>query len=142
MRKICTVAATLAVGTLAAAVAGLFASSPSRAAEPAPAGAPPAISAAGVRQIAMLRAASAGDSNPAVSVVGEEPQKALEAMQAPGGTSFQAASESSVYLVTMHGNFSFGAAHVPRGFNAPTGNVMKLIVARDGFVLGLHIANE
>jgi hypothetical protein len=41
----------------------------------------------------------------------------------------------------MHGHFTLGQAHLPRGARAPSGTVMKVLVDRNGFVLGLHVGN-
>jgi hypothetical protein len=109
---------------------------------PAPAAAEtgPAIGPAQAREIALVRAAAAGDAEPAVAVEADSNARAATAMAAPQGAAL-AEPPGGVYVVTMRGRFTLGQAHVPPGMAAPTGSVLKVAVDRTGFVVGLHLGD-
>jgi hypothetical protein len=107
---------------------------------PAAAETAPAIGPAQAREIALVRAAAAGDAQPAVAVESDSNAEAAAAMSAPQGAAL-AEPPGGVYLVTMRGEFTLGQAHMPRGAKAPTGSVLKVAVDRTGFVLGLHLGD-
>ena len=137
-KKPVAAAGVLLVGSACVAI-GVFAGpSPSNAAvSPTP----PPIGAAQAQQIALTRAASAGDANPTVAVAEQSLGQAATGIGAPQGAAL-VGSETPVYLVTLHGDFVLNLARVPKGFKAPTGNVMQVIVDRTGFVLGLHLGRD
>ncbi len=124
-----------AAGGLAALVAGAAGQAPAVAATAA------GIGASQAREIAVSRAAAAGDAEPQVAVESDSGPEAAVAMAAPQG-SVTSEPEGGAYVVDMHGDFTLGQAHVPRWAHAPTGTVMKVEIARDGFVLGIHLGDR
>lgn len=138
MRKRVAAGGVLVVGSACVAIGVFVGPSPSNAAVSPP---PPPIGAAQAQQIALARAASAGDANPTVAVVEEPLGQAAAGIGAPQGAAL-VGSETPVYLVTLHGDFVLHLARVPKGFKAPTGNVMQAIIDHTGFVLGLHLGRE
>lgn len=137
MKRHLTAAAALLLAGAATLAGTQLAAAPSSA-EIAGAQAP-AIGAAQARQIALTRAAGAGDAAPAVSVAREDLGEADTAMQAPAAAAL-AAPATPVYVVTMHGRFVLSLAHVPRGFPAPEGELMQLTIDGSGAVVGLRLA--
>jgi hypothetical protein len=100
----------------------------------------PAIGPAQARELALVRAAAAGDPDPALAVESDSGPQAAAAMAAPPGAAL-AEPPGGVYVVTMHGHFTLSQAHMPRGMAAPTGSVLKVAVDRTGFVVGLHLGD-
>jgi len=138
MRKRVAAVGVLVAGSACVAIGVFLGPSPSKAAvSPAP----PAIGAAQARQIALTRAASAGEANPTVAVAEEPLGQAASGIGAPQGAALVGA-ETPVYLVTLHGDFVLNLARVPKGFKAPTGNDMQVIIDHTGFVLGLHLGRD
>jgi len=137
-RRFTAVVSLASCGAVAIALAATLGPAPSKAAPPAQS---PSIGPAQATQIALARAADAGDAGPGVSVASESAQAARASMHAPAGPA-SAEGESSVYLVTLHGSFTLGAAHVPKGLPAPRGNVMQVAVDASGQVVWLHLGSE
>ena len=138
MKKRMAAALTLLAG-LGGGTAALFAAG--AVSTPAAAAPAPAIAPSKAREVALVRAAAAGDAEPAVAVESDTASEAATAMAAPQDA-LLSEPEGSVYLVTMHGNFTLGQAHLPRGAKAPSGPVMKVAVDRNGFVLGIHVGDR
>ena len=138
MRK--RIAAALAA--LAGFGGGLAALASGGAGQPAAAAAGAgAIGTSEAREIALQRAAEAGDAEPLVSVESDSGAETAAAMEAPQGATLSE-PEGGAYVVDMHGRFTLGQAHMPRWAQAPTGTVMKVAIARDGFVLGIHLGER
>lgn len=133
-RAVALLALLAGVGGAAGWVAGEEAPAPAAAATQ------PAIGPAQAREIALVRAAAAGDADPAVAVESDSNARAAAAMAAPPGAAL-AEPLGGVYVVTMRGDFTLGQAHMPRGAAAPSGSVLKVAVDRTGFVLGLHLGD-
>jgi hypothetical protein len=100
----------------------------------------PAIGPSQAREVALVRAAAAGDAEPAVAVETDTVAEAETSMAAPQGA-LLGEPGGDLYVVTMHGSFTLGQAHLPRGAKAPTGKVMKVAVDRNGFVIGVHVGD-
>jgi len=122
-------------GTGAAIVAAGAAQAPAAAATTT------SIGPAQAREIALQRAAAAGDAEPQVAVESDSNAEAAAAMAAPQGTALDEPA-GGVYVVDMHGQFTLGQAHTPRWAHAPTGTVLKVSIAPDGFVVGIHLGNS
>jgi hypothetical protein len=129
-----TLLAGLGAGTAAVVAGG--AASTTAAAAPAP-----AIGPSEAREVALVRAAAAGDAQPAVAVESDSTAEAETSMAAPQGALLDE-GEGNVYLVTMRGSFTLGQAHLPRGAKAPTGSVMKVAIDRNGLVVGIHLGDR
>ena len=139
MRK--RIAATLALlAGVGGSVVALAAGGTGQA--PAVAAAATGIGASQAREIAVQRAAAAGDAQPQVAVESDSGSEAAAAMAAPQGTALAEPEGGSAYIVSMHGDFTLGQAHTPRWAPAPTGTVMRVEIARDGFVLGIHLGDR
>jgi hypothetical protein len=138
MKKRAAATMVLVLGSIGVATGVFVGPSLSSAAVSPP---PPTIDASQAQQIALTRAASAGDANPSVAVVDEPLGQAAAGIGSPQGAAL-AASETPVYLVSMHGNFTLDRARIPKGFKSPTGNALQVIVDHTGFVLGLHLGTE
>jgi hypothetical protein len=145
MRRYITAAVALTL-VAAAAVAGASVDASPSTADGAPgtlaARVPaPAIDVSQARQIALTRAAGAGDTHPSVSIADQTLGAAEASMHAPAQAAL-AEPETPVYLVTLRGHFVLNLAHVPRGLPAPAGNAMQLTIDHSGRVLGLHVGSE
>lgn len=103
-----------------------------------------------IRATAIQRAAAAGEPAPSIEMTTTSMGQA-RALIDPQATGQQVTdprtgapwSDTSVYVVSMRGRFTFSQAHLPHGALAPIGTVMDLLIDRtSNTTVGIHIGSE
>jgi len=136
MKKLLAIATTLILGVVAIGVWTYGASSSSNAAVAGT----PSITASDAQQLALARAAAAGDGSPTVAMATESLGQATARLGAPRVAGL-ADPETPVYVATMHGHFVVDAP-TPKGAPAPSGSVMRVLIDQTGLMIGLQVGDQ